>query len=303
MFTTVLHALENHNIKARIIPVERLHDLKRDLDDFAGTQELNGFQRYILSDMYQFALPDAGFPIRSVIVAAMPVPAYADVMFEHGGRKFYLKSLARYYPGQVMAHQALKELLEPMGHHIEPAGTLPLKRLAVCSGLALYGRNNITYVEGMGSYQTISAFFTDLPYEEDGWRGVAMMDRCAGCSACLQNCPTGAIRQDRFLIDNERCLSCINEFPGEFPEWLPKNAHHCLYDCMMCQNICPVNKPYWGNGIGPIAFDETETADLLAGKPMEEFLPETQGKFRLLGMDQWLAAIPRNLSILLDQQR
>jgi epoxyqueuosine reductase len=38
-----------------------------------------------------------------------------------------------------------------------------LKRLAVRSGLARYGRNNVTYVEGMGSFLELSASLTDMP--------------------------------------------------------------------------------------------------------------------------------------------
>ena len=102
------------------------------------------------------------------------------------------------------------------------------------------------------------------------------------------------------MINNERCLSYFNEGPGDFPEWLPKSIHNCLYDCLLCQKICPGNKDYINNIIGPIEFNETETDMLLSGKLMKEFPPTLKKKVVFLGMDQWLSAIPRNIKVLLE---
>ena len=50
---------------------------------------------------------------------------------------------------------------------------LPLKLLAVHGGIAEYGRNNITYVSGMGSFMRLTAVYSDMPCETDHWREVA----------------------------------------------------------------------------------------------------------------------------------
>ena len=42
-----------------------------------------------------------------------------------------------------------------------------MKLAAVRSGLAQYGRNNICYVEGMGSFFSFHAYLTDRVFEED----------------------------------------------------------------------------------------------------------------------------------------
>ena len=47
-----------------------------------------------------------------------------------------------------------------------------------CCGLAVYGRNNIAYVEGLGSHFRLSAFYSNLPTETDIWRKPRMMERC-----------------------------------------------------------------------------------------------------------------------------
>jgi len=47
---------------------------------------------------------------------------------------------------------------------------LPLKTLAVCSGLAEHGRNNLCYVPGMGSFFQRVGIFSSLPCTDDSWR-------------------------------------------------------------------------------------------------------------------------------------
>lgn len=44
---------------------------------------------------------------------------------------------------------------------------LPLKTLATRSGLASYGRNNITYVGKFGSFHRLTAFYTDYLFADD----------------------------------------------------------------------------------------------------------------------------------------
>jgi epoxyqueuosine reductase len=306
MIELLKHEILKHGDKFQILSIERLKDLKKDIEDFKNNEDLNGFQKYIANSLYDFELPAADFVIRSIIIIASPTPSYAKVIFHWQGKKISLMSLARSYVGKKDAPTATKlyltKFLKPSGYHIKPAPRVPLKRLAVRSGLAVYGRNNISYVDGMGSFLTLTAYFSDIPCMEDNWQEIRQMDNCSDCTACLKNCPTGAILQERFLINNEKCLSYFNESAGDFPEWLPKSAHHCLYDCLMCQSICPQNKDYIDNVIGPIEFEETETNLLLSGKSMKEFPSALKKKVRFLGMDSWLSAIPRNMKVLLESK-
>ena len=112
--------------------------------------------------------------------------------------------------------ELLARLLEPTGYHLATA-ILPEKLLAGSSGLAAYGKNNVTYVPGMGSFHRPTAFYTDLPCSDDPWRAPAMMDRCQKCTACLHACPSGAIVPDRFLVHAEWCITFHNEKPGRVP--------------------------------------------------------------------------------------
>lgn len=284
--------------KLKLIPVERLTDLQEELIKFKSSVELNGFQQWIVNDLYQFRLPDTGFPIRSVLIVALPHPPYARVDFVRQGNTYHFLSLVMPDFGQTETY--LSRVLEQEGYHLINADNLPLKRLAVKSGLAVYGRNNICYVDGMGSNLSFAAYFTDLSSDDSCWTELQTADLCKTCKICFKHCPTGAIREDRFLIDNEKCLSAKNEIPDAFPEWIPLDAHHTLYDCLQCQVHCPLNREYQKTAIGPICFEEEETKALLSGDPFESFQPELKDKCRLLGLTQWMDAIPRNLSVLFD---
>ena len=95
-------------------------------------------------------------------------------------------------------------------------------------------------------------------------------------------------------------MSYFNESPGEFPDWLPLSVHHTLYDCLKCQLSCPMNKKYVNNVLEFIQFSEDETNMLLSGSPFETFSPELKHKSEILGLDEWIDAIPRNLRVLFE---
>ena len=169
-----------------------------------------------------------------------------------------------------------------------------MKRLAVQSGLAEYGKNNITYVDGMGSYLAYMAFSSDIACVNDVWREVVVSQTCDGCDICMERCPTGAISKDNFMINNEKCLSAMNEDKRDFPEWVPHIAHHTPYDCLKCQVNCPMNA---NPEIIKVSFNQEETERLLGGAPYKDVSKELKKKINLLELDKW-ASIPRNLRIL-----
>ncbi len=299
MLTTLQQWAAGQGNRLQVIPIGRLQDVRAEIADFREKEELNGFQQWITSGMYRFELPAAEFPIRSILLLAIPHPFYANVEFVSQGKMYPVVSLFKSnFDG---AKQELAELLAAQGYHMQSAVNLPLKRLAVQSGLAVYGKNNVSFIDGMGSVFSYAAYFSDLECAADEWQAVRVAERCTHCLACYKNCPTGAIRKERFLINNEICLSNLNEGPGEFPAWLPRSVHHCLYDCLQCQIICPMNQDYIHNTIGPIRFSAEETELLLAGRRLETCPPEMQRKAKLLGMDEWWDNIPRNLRVLMEE--
>jgi epoxyqueuosine reductase QueG len=110
---------------------------------------------------------------------------------------------------------------------------------------------------------------------------VRAMDACCGCEACLDACPTGAILRDRFLIDNTRCLTFLNEVGKEydgFPKWVPPSVHHVAYGCSRCLEACPANRAYIGRAGIQVTFTEEETDLLLQGLAPEELPSELHAK-------------------------
>jgi epoxyqueuosine reductase len=287
-------ALKNGE-RARLLPIECLARLREELANFKRAEELNAFQKWILEGLYDLEAP-ADFPATSILLVAVPHPFYAQVELERGGRRYGCLSLVA---SDFAATEASLRSALPEGSRLVAAEKLPLKRLAVQGGLAEYGRNNICYIAGLGSAFSLSAFFSDLPCEEGSWREALVSSTCSSCTHCLSACPTGAIREGRFLIDNERCLSFLNEGGDPFPSWLDEAAHHCLYDCLRCQVGCPMNKGQEGKTVGPIVFTEAETEILLAGLGFESYPPDLARKASYLGLQRWPAGLAKNLRALI----
>ncbi len=280
-----------------ITDVSRLADLRAEIDIFKERDDLNGFQKWIVNDLYDFNVPEADFAIRSIIIHAIKRPFWTNVEFDYAGRRFK----ARAFPSIDIDAEAgvLKSALEKSGFHMRAAGSIPLKRFAVQSGLAEYGRNNITYIKGLGSAFAYNAYFTDLPAEGDDWREMRVSKVCEGCQDCVKRCPTGAILADRFLIDNSRCLSALNEGDGEFPEWLDKSAHHTIYDCLRCQENCPLNagqKP----ASETVYFTESEVSALISGANPETLGDDFMRRANSIDMFRWTTKIGRNLKALTE---
>jgi epoxyqueuosine reductase len=147
----------------------------------------------------------------------------------------------------------------------------------------------------------LAACATDAPPPADGpWDEPQQLDRCARCSACVRACPSGAIRSDRFLLQTDRCLTCVNEDEAPFPDWVDPTWHHTAIGCLRCQQACPENAGV-DLAVAPAeVFDERETRALLAATPVGEADAETRGKLARCGLDYSPALIARNLRALFD---
>jgi epoxyqueuosine reductase len=201
----------------------------------------------------------------------------------------------RIYIERVIAEEVGKE-----GYKVATP-MLPLKLIAVRSGLAKYGRNNITYVSGMGSFMRLTAVYSDKPCEKDTWQKAQTLKRCETCNLCSKACPTGAISTDRFLLKAEKCITYHNEKKGNipFPDWINPSWHNCVVGCIRCQAVCPENKQFLQEVGETAEFNEAETKLLLNGTPIEKVPKSTLKKLKLLSLTDYFDALPRNLSVLL----
>jgi len=292
--------LEQRGFRASVVPLARLADLSSEIERRrqAGDFEQIFYQERLtrLDYVLPAQLPDA----RSLIIATARQPQQ-KVGFHFKGRPYHFTVPPTYSSDTDRAvESALSAVLGPAGFRLNQA-RVPEKLLAVCSGLGRYGKNNIAYVEGMGSFHRLAAYFSDLPAPEDNWAGLRALEQCDKCTACLSRCPTGAIVSHRFLILAERCLTFHNERTAEFPEWIDPSWHNCLIGCMACQLACPVNKRFFDWFEEGVSFTEEETALLLRGVPGEQLPQTTAAKLEKLGLLEDVELVSRNLAVLLKQ--
>ena len=153
--------IESHGIKISIVPVEVLKDIKEDIIKFRENENLNGFQRWITNDAYVLELPDPepDFTAKSIIIIIAPRKLVRAVFYCNNRKAYDILELS----DSSFSGEAVKNTFESRGYKIQEIFWFPQKRFAVRSGLAEYGRNNIVYSDGMGSFLGIDTYKTDMP--------------------------------------------------------------------------------------------------------------------------------------------
>ena len=105
-----------------------------------------------------------------------------------------------------------------------------------------YGRNNVCYIPGMGSFHRLRAFYSDIPCGDDTWGVPRVLEICQTCPLCWDACPTGCIDAIRFLIHADQCLTHFNESENPLPNRIKPEWYKALLGCLKCQQVCPLNK-------------------------------------------------------------
>jgi epoxyqueuosine reductase len=300
--TSLIQRLEEQGYGGRIVSIRHLRDLQEAIEDGyrQGLLDEAVYREYLVK--FTSRPPDGLAEARSLIVVAYPDPQ-VRLAFHRGGKLFRGTVPPTYLHGQRKDRQAqelLGELVGAEGYRVAPVA-VPKKLLAACSGLARYGKNNIAYVEGPGSFHRLAAFCSDLVVEQEEWREPALLDRCARCRICEQACPTGAIEPGRFRLRAERCITFWNEKPGTipFPAWMAGSWHNCLVGCMRCQHACPENRAVRDRYEEGAEFSDDETALLLEGAPRAGLPAALAEKLQRGDLLELLDLLPRNLKALL----
>ena len=299
---TVATALQERGWHARVVSADHLEDLRVRLQRVLASGELPDPVAEEVAPKSRFLLPDDAPVPRSVVVAALARPLTQATLRLRG--KEHTVPVPPHYAGY---HTKPPEMVRIVADVLAAAGHTaarfdpPLKTLAAGAGLARYGRNNITYVAGLGSYHELAACVTDAPPPtEAAWSEPRVLTRCERCVACLRACPTGAIDGDRFLLHTERCLTYLNESAAPFPDWVRPEWHTCAVGCLRCQQVCPENVKPGLTVAPPELFDERETAAILAADDHARLSQATRAKLERCGLDYSAELIARNLRAMLD---
>jgi epoxyqueuosine reductase len=297
--------LDGFGFRARTVRVDRLRDLAGALDSqHARGLFDDGFYEERLTE-FDAASPQNLPAARSIVIAAYADP-HVRFTFEWKGEQVPVIVPATYLHWQrkdERVRKALNALIAADDSSLV-AARVPEKLLAVRSGLAQYGLNNIAYAEGMGSLFRLTAFFSDLPCEKGTWAEPVLMERCASCRACVGACPTGAIDPERTLLHAERCIVFWNEKPKDvpLPSWLAGEWHNALVGCLHCQRLCPENAGLSDEYEEGMGFSETETRLLLDGTSADRLPAGLVGKLEKADLLSMLDTIPRNLGVLLARR-
>ena len=291
----------------RMVPAARRDDLREEIEAAHDAGLLSDLIFRSYTRIFNCPLPDADAGARSLIVGALPHPQ-SRVTFARRGSRFTVlvpPSYIRYWDLTRQAEDALNDLLAPQGHWARFA-RVPQKALAVHSGLGSYGRNNIVYVPGLGSFHMLVSYYSSLPCEEDRWLKPRLLERCERCTACRRACPTGAIPEDRTALRQERCITFYSGYSGpqELPEWLDPEWIECLVGCRHCQIVCRENRPFRNWVEDDWEFSEAETSLLLDGLTAAT-VPEAirakldaMGLIEFFGLEECLQMLSSKLAIL-----
>lgn len=287
----------------RIVSVDRLPQLDADLErvEHRGWLSNNEVFRSYIAD-FDYRPPEALPGARSIVVVARR-QRITQIDFHFRGeihRVLIPTGYVRSIPGAEAVEAYVRaSVVTDQRFRLERSFNLPLKTLAARSGLTQYGKNNIAYVNGMGSLHALSAFYTDQEFEVYDWHTMRMMHICNGCEICVKKCPTRCIKNDRFVIRVEECLALYSELPDPIPEWIDTSAHNALVGCLHCQYTCPANERFVEerNVLEDITAEETEM--LVTGAEDETLRLSIEAKLERFGLVTDLAHLARNLKFLL----
>ncbi len=108
------------------------------------------------------------------------------------------------------------------------------------AGIGWIGKNSNLINKQLGSYFFIATLITNVPFQY----GVPQADYCGSCTACIDNCPTGAIVSPK-IIDSNKCISYLTiENKGEIPVEFKDKFKNWIFGCDICQDVCPWNKKF-----------------------------------------------------------
>jgi epoxyqueuosine reductase len=290
--------LEERGYRGTVVPVEHVARLKHEIEERLSQKVIDAglCERYLT--YFKFDVTTSFPRARSIIITAAPQPQRKITFHFNGQRHLVIVPPTYYCDTDNQIRNTLQNILNSNDYQLHSAA-LPFKLLAVRSGMAEYGKNNIAYVEGLGSFMRLKGFLSDMPTGKSDWLEPQVMKECDRCKACLNACPTGAIVPDRFLIHAERCITFLNEDTTEFPAWIDPAWHNCLVGCMKCQLICPVNKRFVKWVEEGEDFNEAETEIILSGVPLDRIPADTAHKLNRSYMAEYLDVLPRNLRVLL----
>ncbi len=189
---------------------------------------------------------------RSVVCVAVP---YATAPpRERAGR-----GRVSAYAWSADYHRRMRVLLDELAARIDRLGGGPCTRVAcdtaplaerafaAAAGLGWIGKHTGLIAKGLGSAVFLGEIVTTLELAPDP----PLRTSCGACSACVDVCPTGALRGDR-TMDATRCISDLTQRRDAIPPALRPLVGSWVWGCDLCTDACPPTRLAGRRG-GPAA--------------------------------------------------
>ncbi len=288
-----------YDAKFSILSTSHLGELRDRFQKFVFSGKISDVIHDKYIKRFKFDEPEALPSAKSIIIIAIP-QKISIFTFHVQGKPYDV-----IYPPTYLSRDVRMNCLKTLSSSLDISdqqivrATLPLKLLAAGSGLGVYGRNQLSYIEGMGSFCRLEAYFTDQQFDEYDLQEVGKLPECAECSRCVKSCPTKCIKGDDFYIEAERCMTHFNEHEGEFPEWIKPKYHNALVGCMMCQKVCPLNKTLAKEKERLDTFSDEESDLIFKKVPLEELPEKMRSRLIDMELDDYYPMLARNLSVLI----
>ena len=156
----------------------------------------------------------------------------------------YISAYAREVDYHLTGRAMLSELSVLLGTNIHTEATVDTaavyeRLFATVGGLGEVGSNNLLRVPDSGNTRIfIGCLFVDAELPEV-IHEPQMPFVCATCSACVENCPTGAIQLGQ-PIDARKCISYLTiEKLGILSPDEGQSVGNWLFGCDDCTMVCP----------------------------------------------------------------
>lgn len=181
------------------------------------------------------------------------------------------RTVARYAHGRdyhKVLTKKLKELSTLIIEHFPEArnrvcvDAQPLmeRDFAQLAGIGWFGKNTLIINSKRGSWFVLGCLLTTLELEPDP----PAIGGCGTCTACIEACPTGAIKPkgDHWEVDSRLCISAQTIERKSDPD---VDTAGWVFGCDICQEVCPFNQP---NPKQPLRAAPTQVPEFMQQNPI-----------------------------------
>lgn len=114
------------------------------------------------------------------------------------------------------------------------------RSLAQKAGIGWIGKNTMLIDPKVGSYFFIAEMILNIELE---YNNKIIENHCGKCRRCIEACPTGALDENGYILNSNKCISYLTiENKGEISSEFKIKMNDYIFGCDICQEVCPWNR-------------------------------------------------------------